>query len=114
MRCQRGYWPGFVLNVGFRIAFFLVLTGLAYGQTNNLTPARLPSPTGSFAIGRVTLRWTDNSRVEPLAPDHRNRELMVDIWYPAEHQSGPRAPYLDAAAFERALGSKGLHSLLGD
>jgi hypothetical protein len=114
MRYQGGYWPDFLLNVGFRIACFLVLTDFAHGQANNSTPAMLPSPTGSFAIGRVTLDWTDSSRVEPLAPDHRNRELMLDIWYPAEPQSGPRAQYLDAAAFERVLGANGLHSLLGD
>jgi hypothetical protein len=113
MRCQRGYWPDFLLNVGFRIACFLVLTGFAHGQADK-SSVTLPSPTGRFAIGRVTLHWTDSSRVEPLSAEHRNRELTLDVWYPAEPQSGPRAPYMDAAAFQRALGSKGLHSLLGD
>ena len=114
MRYQRGYWPYFLLNVCLTIAYLLVLTRFAHSQANNSTSATLPSPSGRFAIGRVTLHLTDNSRVETLAPDHRNRELMIDVWYPAEPQNGPRAPYLDAAAFERALGAKGLHSLLGD
>lgn len=38
---------------------------------------------------------------------------MVDIWYPAETSQGPPAPYLDAAAFERALGEAGLRRQLG-
>jgi predicted dienelactone hydrolase len=37
---------------------------------------------------------------------------MVDIWYPAEPSDGPAAPYLDAAAFERAIGAAGLRRQL--
>ena len=47
------------------------------------------------------MHWTDRSRIESLAPDRGGRELMVDIWYPAERTDGPVAPYLDRSAFEQ-------------
>jgi len=55
----------------------------------------------------------DGLRVEPLATDHRNRELMVDIWYPAERESRPSAPYLDATVFEQAIGADAFRRFLG-
>jgi predicted dienelactone hydrolase len=76
--------------------------------------AALPAPTGPLAVGRVTVEWVDRSRIEPLSPDHGYRALMVDIWYPADASPGASAPYLDAAAFERAIGAAGLRRQLGD
>ena len=67
----------------------------------------LPAVTGSYSVGRVTVEWTDQSRMEPLDADHGYRTLAVDIWYPAEASSGPPALYLDLAAFERAIGAAG-------
>jgi pimeloyl-ACP methyl ester carboxylesterase len=75
--------------------------------------ATLPSPTGSFPVGRVTVEWTDRSRIEALSDERSGRRLMVDIWYPADASQGPPALYLDAAAFERALGEAGLRRQLG-
>lgn len=62
----------------------------------------LPRPSGSLSVGRVTLHWSDRSRVEPLDPDRRARELMVDVWYPADSATGPTADYFDVAAFNDA------------
>jgi hypothetical protein len=75
--------------------------------------AALPAPTGPLAVGRVTVEWVDRSRIEPLSPDHGYRVLMVDIWYPVDASSGASALYLDAAAFERAIGAAGLRRQLG-
>src|SRR5436309_2541861 len=75
--------------------------------------AALPAPTGPLFIGRVTVEWTDRSRIEPLSPDRSYRALMVDIWYPADTSEGPRAAYLDVAAFERAIGAAGTRRQLG-
>ena len=75
--------------------------------------AVLPVPTGPFAVGRVTIEIVDRSRLEPPSPDPSYRTLVVDVWYPAEKSDGPSAPYLDAAAFERALGETGLRRQLG-
>jgi len=74
--------------------------------------AALPPATGQFPVGRVTVEWVDRSRVEPLSDDRAGRRLMVDIWYPAEPSGGPAVPYLDVAAFERAIGAAGLRRQL--
>ncbi len=85
----------------------------AASQATSAEQPALPPPTGPFGVGRVTAHWTDTSRVEPLAPNHESRELMVDIWYPAESSDGAAAEYLDAAAFERALGVDGFRKQFG-
>jgi len=58
----------------------------------------------------MTARWTDESRVEPLSPNHEPRELMVDIWYPAESSNAVSADYLDGGTYEKALGSDGFRN----
>jgi pimeloyl-ACP methyl ester carboxylesterase len=75
--------------------------------------ASLPPPSGPFAIGKVTVLWTDPSRIEPLEPNHKSRELMVDIWYPADPSAEATAEYLDFTAFELALGVDGLRKQFG-
>jgi len=77
------------------------------GGTSRPGPFRLPLPGGPHAIGTVTYHWTDRSRQEILTPrpgDHR--ELMVQVWYPAERgRVVERARYLpDAADVMTALG----------
>src|SRR2546422_4025770 len=89
------------------------IRAVASVQSTSAEPGALPAPTGPLAIGRVTVHWTDNARIELLATGSRNRELMLDIWYPAENRAGPRAKYLDVATFEQALGVDGLRGLLG-
>jgi hypothetical protein len=74
---------------------------------------RLPAPTGSLGVGRVTVHWIDESRIEPLSPRSDPRELMVDIWYPAESTIGLAADYFDVTGFERALGANALQNRLG-
>jgi len=61
-------------------------------------------------VGKVTVHWTDESRIEPLSPNHARRELMVDIWYPAEQSHAAPGMYLDAAAYEKALGADGFQN----
>src|SRR5258706_10843588 len=91
-----------------RLAFaklFGALAGMmacALGQPAGAVRGILPTPTGPFGVGRVTVHWTDSSRTEPLAQKANPRELMVDIWYPAESAPGATAEYLNATAFERA------------
>ncbi len=70
----------------------------------------LPPATGRFAVGKITVHWTDESRIEPLSPTHEPRELMVDIWYPAEPSNAGPAVYLDAAAYEKATGADGFQA----
>ncbi len=47
------------------------------------TETTLPTPTGSFAVGRVIYDWTDEANLDTLAPvPGTKRELLVWIWYP--------------------------------
>jgi hypothetical protein len=44
----------------------------------------LPTPTGSFAVGRTTYIWRDPTHSDPMAPQPgTKRELVAWIWYPA-------------------------------
>ena len=61
------------------------------------TKIELPNPTGPYAIGRLSYDWVDEHRSDPS--NGGKREIMVDIWYPAD---GPRsattAPLLPGAS----------------
>src|SRR2546428_11892355 len=48
------------------------------------TETTLPTPTGSFAVGRAIYDWTDDAKLDALAPvPGTKRELLVWIWYPS-------------------------------
>ena len=73
----------------------------------------LPAPTGPFRVGTSSLHLIDNSRLDPLAPAPRPRELMVQLWYPADvhlSRNQPIAPYMpdgvsrDATEFLNEVG----------
>jgi predicted dienelactone hydrolase len=75
-----------------------VLTGVgllvAAAALGALFPVfQLPRPTGRHPIGTVTLHLVDPARNDPRTDraDGR-RELMVQVWYPAE-RDGPARPY---------------------
>lgn len=52
----------------------------------------LPTPTGSFAVGRNVLHLVDSARPDPWTPA-QSRELMVSMYYPAQRGGGSLAPY---------------------
>jgi dienelactone hydrolase len=54
----------------------------------------LPEPSVSAPIGTRSVHWIDRSHRDPYAPDRRSRELMVQLWYPAQRSRRPRAPYM--------------------
>jgi hypothetical protein len=83
-------------------------------SANGSAIATLPPPTGPFAVGKVTVNWTDESRIEPLSSTLEPRELMVDIWYPAEPSNGPLAPYMNTVAYQEALGADDFRQQFGD
>lgn len=65
---------------------------------------RFEKPTGPYAIGTLTYHWVDTSRLEIFTLDREQaglpgwRELVVQIWYPAQiDQHSPRTPYLPEA-----------------
>src|ERR1700694_1806311 len=64
-----------VLGVG------LLLGSLWLEQRTEVT---LPTPTGSFAVGRGIYDWTDSATLDSLAPvQGTKRELLVWRWYPS-------------------------------
>lgn len=55
---------------------------------------RLPKPTGPYAVGTSILYMKDDSRTEDASPvPGAKRELMVQLWYPAESGRGKVASY---------------------
>jgi predicted dienelactone hydrolase len=67
---------------------------------------RFPRPSVPYAVGTVTYHWVDAARPEIFTADpNDHRELMVQVWYPAQpNQSAPRAPYVqDAGALAPGL-----------
>jgi predicted dienelactone hydrolase len=99
---KRLRWPGLGLCV--------LIPGPAL-SAQDAPAVRLPAPTGSHAVGRVTLQWTDASRGDVLATDATaRRELVVDVWYPAaDGSTGRSADYVpDFAAMRSAVGEPGL------
>lgn len=52
---------------------------------------RMPEPVGPYQIGTVTFHWVDQSRIETYggADGSEPRELMAQVWYPAEPDRAP-------------------------
>jgi dienelactone hydrolase len=56
----------------------------------------LPSPTGSYQVGRASFNRIDTSRPEPFSTGPTNRRQVVfHIWYPAESVRSSLASYID-------------------
>jgi predicted dienelactone hydrolase len=77
------------------------------------TQLTLPAPTGHLRTGTVSLHLVDPSRPDPWVPSERVRELMIQLWYPAQAVDDyPRAPYTSAAtasAWEKIQGLPALN-----
>lgn len=66
----------------------------------------LQEPTGPYKVGTITYDWTDSSRREEKCNGADvKRELMVQVWYPAENTENlKKAPYTkDAPEIIRGL-----------
>lgn len=63
----------------------LGLIGLAGLLSWALPVFTFPDPTGAYPVGTVTLHFTDDGRRETFSANtNDHRELMVQLWYPAE------------------------------
>jgi dienelactone hydrolase len=78
------------------------------------TAVTLPTPTGTFAVGRALYDWADDETLDTLAPvPGTKRELLVWIWYPsAAGQSVAMDDYLPAQMQAAAKPNGGLLRLL--
>jgi hypothetical protein len=96
------------------LAFLLAVTFVPLVHAEDEQNANLlPDPGGPFPIERETIDFVDRSRIEPLSADHRFREIMMDVWYPATASNHPLAEYVDLVRFEAALGDPGMRNLFG-
>ncbi|GAA2962397.1 MULTISPECIES: alpha/beta hydrolase family protein [Streptomyces] len=78
---------------------------------NHTTAARLPRPTGPYAVGTEALHLTDRSRTDPWVPEAGPRELMVSLYYPARPGGrGATAPYMSTEEARLMLTAAGLGS----
>jgi predicted dienelactone hydrolase len=58
---------------------------LALAVPSILPVPRVPTPPGPYPVGSVVYDWTDPARAESYAADPQaKREVMVQIWYPAQ------------------------------
>ena len=87
-RLARRIFKGFAVTAMLGVLGVAALAGsLWLEQRTELT---LPTPTGSFAVGRAIQDWTADRAMDTLAPaPGTKRELLVWIWYPAA--AGPAA-----------------------
>jgi hypothetical protein len=84
------------LAVGLAVGLGVLGLAISVALPMVLPVFRFPDPSGPYEIGTLTYHWVDADRPEVFTadPDDR-RELMAQIWYPAEGDpSSPRAPYL--------------------
>jgi hypothetical protein len=59
---------------------------------------QLPRPTGPFGIGRLSYDWIDEHRSDP-SNNRAKREIVVDVWYPADVSRGvATAPLVPGAS----------------
>jgi len=65
--------------------FFLGIALVTYQVISHNQPLLLPTPTGSYPVGRTEYDWVDASRTDTFAVQKdEKRELLVWIWYPAD------------------------------
>jgi pimeloyl-ACP methyl ester carboxylesterase len=84
------------LIVGLAIGFSTLTLAASIILPLLLPVFRFSTPGGPYAIGTLTYHWVEVARPELFSADpNARRELMVQIWYPAQKDaSSPPAPYL--------------------
>jgi dienelactone hydrolase len=100
------------------VFLLLLLPCFAFAQVQS--KAELPSPTGTFGIGRTVFHWTDNSRQEIATSEVRDhRELLVYLFYPVDKNArGQQAIYFphlkEIEAFEERFGKDSFRQGYGE
>lgn len=62
-----------------------------WANADESSVARVPAPSGPYAVGTMTIRLVDATRDDPFLHNGTKRELMVRFWYPTP-RSGPCVP----------------------
>jgi hypothetical protein len=75
-------FKGFAVLV--MLGVFGIVALLAALWLERRTELTLPTPSGPFAVGRAIYDWTDDAKLDRLAPvPGTKRELLIWMWYPA-------------------------------
>ena len=75
--------------------FLAALMILSAGLSSCLPVFTTPRPTGFFEVGTRTFHFIDESRDEIFTEDKNDkRELMVQVWYPAQNTRWKKISYL--------------------
>jgi predicted dienelactone hydrolase len=69
----------------------IALVGFSAVLAQLMPIVSLPAPSGPYGVGTFDFSITDSSRIERYAPE-RNRELYVEVWYPADKASLEKFP----------------------
>ncbi|WP_458121630.1 alpha/beta hydrolase family protein [Paenibacillus sp. Z6-24] len=85
--------PRFLSGTAYTaMAILLAVTG---GLLYAFPVFKLPAPTGEFQVGTQTFHFVDTHRNETFAAaKNGKRELMVQLWYPAQAPTGKYAPMI--------------------
>lgn len=75
----------------------IIVTAIAMFTLPLLFPIiTLPEPTGKYTVGTKAFHLIDTNRKETTVPNnHGNRELMIQVYYPAEKGAGKPSAYFD-------------------
>jgi predicted dienelactone hydrolase len=102
-----------VLIPAAAVAVVAAAAFIGYVVVFHQTPLQLPTPSGSYTVGRVEYDWVDPSRSDPFANQPNvPRELAVWVWYPAEAAGTTPAPYLPPAWAQARAKDQGVGALI--
>ena len=75
----------------------IIVTAIAMFTLPLLFPIiTLPEPTGKYTVGTKAFHLIDTNRKETTVPNnHGNRELMIQVYYPAEKGAGKPSAYFE-------------------
>ncbi|PYE50353.1 dienelactone hydrolase family protein [Paenibacillus barcinonensis] len=91
---SRNYKLGKLLKYSLA-SIIVVLMVVSVGLSVYMPVFHLPKPDGPEQVGTQTFHWTDLSRDEVLTADQSDkRELMIQIWYPAERKDNSKSEFL--------------------
>lgn len=83
-------------SISIKSLMLIMYLSVAVALPSLLPIISFEKPNGPFMVGTAQYHWIDQKRDEPYTKDPNDRrELMVQIWYPAEEKGkGENAPYI--------------------
>lgn len=98
------------ISISIKSLILIIYLSVAVALPSLLPIISFEKPNGPFMVGTAQYHWIDQKRDEPYTKDPNDRrELMVQIWYPAEGKGeGESVPYIRnvnevAKGLEKAL-----------